>query len=47
MEKGITHIDHSDKFYEGCVLGKHPRNSFLKEISYRTKNMLELIHTDI
>jgi hypothetical protein len=47
MVKGIPHIDHSDKFYEGCVLRKHPRNFFSKEASYRVKNVLELIHTDI
>jgi transposase InsO family protein len=29
------------------VLGKHPRNSFPKEASYRAKKVLELVHTDI
>jgi GAG-pre-integrase domain len=46
MMKDIPHIDHSDKFYKCCVLGKHPKN-FSKEASYRTKKVLELIHTDI
>jgi transposase InsO family protein len=47
MVKNIPHIDHSDKLCEGCVLGKHPRNSFPKESSYRAKKVLELVHTDI
>jgi transposase InsO family protein len=47
MVKNILHIDHSDKLCEGCMLGKHPRNSFPKEASYRAKNVLELVHTDI
>jgi hypothetical protein len=41
--KSITYIDHSDKFYEGCVLGKHLRNFFSKEISYCAKKVLELV----
>jgi GAG-pre-integrase domain len=45
--KGIPHIDHSDKFCEDCVLGKHPRIFFSKETSYRAKKVLELIYTDI
>jgi transposase InsO family protein len=47
MVKNIPHIDHSDKLCEGCVLGKHPRNYFPKEASYRAKKVLELVHTDI
>jgi GAG-pre-integrase domain len=45
--KNIPHIDHSDKLCEGCVLGKHPRNYFPKEVNYRAKKVLELVHTDI
>jgi transposase InsO family protein len=47
MVKNISHIDHSDKLCEGCVLGKHPRNFFPKEASYRAKKVLDLVHTDI
>jgi hypothetical protein len=47
MVKNIPRIDHSDKLCEGCVLGKHPRNFFPKESSYRAKKVLELVHTDI
>jgi hypothetical protein len=32
---------------EGCSLGKHHRQSFLKGVSCRTKNVLELVHTTI
>jgi transposase InsO family protein len=47
MVKNIPHIDHSDKLCEGCVLGKHPRNFFPKETSYRAKKVLELVRIDI
>jgi GAG-pre-integrase domain len=47
MVKNIPRIDHSDKLCEGCVLGKHPRNFFPKEASYRAKKVFELVHTDI
>jgi hypothetical protein len=40
-------IDSLDKFYEGCVISKHPRSSFLKVAEYRAKKLLELVHTDI
>jgi hypothetical protein len=46
MVKNILHIDHSDKLCEGCVLGNHPRNFFLKEASYRAKKVLELVHIE-
>jgi transposase InsO family protein len=45
--KNIPHIDHSDKLCESCVLGNHPRNYFPKEVSYRAKKVIELVHTDI
>jgi hypothetical protein len=45
--KGIPHIDYSDNFYEGCVLGKHPKKSFSKETSYCIKKIFELVHTNI
>jgi Integrase core domain/GAG-pre-integrase domain len=48
MVKGIPHIDHSDKFCEGCVLEKNPMIFFFpKEASYHAKKVLELVHTDI
>lgn len=37
----------TDKFCEGCVLGKQARTSFPREARYRAKKPLELIHTDI
>jgi transposase InsO family protein len=47
MVDGLPRIDYPDKFCEGCVFGKHPRNSFPKEASYRASKPLELVHTDI
>jgi transposase InsO family protein len=47
MVKSITYIDYSDKFCEGCVLGKHSRIFFFKKKSYRAKMVLELVYTDI
>jgi hypothetical protein len=47
MVNGILHMDHGDKFYEACVLGKHQINYFPKEASYRAKMVLKLIYTDI
>jgi hypothetical protein len=47
MMNDILHVDHDDKFYEACVLGKYQNKSFLKEASYHAKTTLELIHTDI
>jgi GAG-pre-integrase domain len=44
---GLSLVDSHDKFYEGCVIGKHPRSSFPKVTEYRAMNPLELVHTDI
>jgi transposase InsO family protein len=47
MVHGLPIIDSLDKFYEGCVIGKHPRSSFPKVAEYRANKPLELVHTDI
>jgi hypothetical protein len=47
MVWGLPSIDSHDKFYEGCVIGKHSRNSFPKMTECRAKKPLELVHTDI
>ncbi|KAG8474810.1 hypothetical protein CXB51_031511 [Gossypium anomalum] len=47
MVHGLPDIDYEKIFYEECVLGKHARTSFQKMVEYRTKQPLELIHTDI
>jgi GTP1/Obg family GTP-binding protein len=33
MVKGMPYIDHLDEFYESCVLSKHYRASFAKEVN--------------
>jgi hypothetical protein len=47
MINGVPHMEYGDKFYEGCVLGKYPKNYFSKEASYRAKKVFELVRTDI
>ena len=41
-----SNLQFEKDFCEGCVIGKHARNSFGKS-SYRAKRVLELVHTDI
>ena len=47
MVHGLPNMDYVGKFCEGCVLGKHARNSFQKKAEFRAKKPLELVHTDI
>jgi len=44
--QGLPDLEFEKKFCEGCVVGKHARNSFGKA-QYRAKKPLDLIHTDI
>ncbi|KAL3609588.1 hypothetical protein D5086_000608, partial [Populus alba] len=47
MVKGIPHIDHPDEVCECCVLGKHHRSNFAKEINWKAKRPLKLVHTNV
>ena len=47
MVKGMPHIDHPDEVCESCVLSKHHRSSFAKEVNWKAKRPLELVHTDV
>lgn len=47
MVKGLPHIDHPDEVCESCVLSKHHRSSFAKEVNWKAKRPLELVHTDV
>jgi transposase InsO family protein len=47
MVKGMPHIDHLDEVCESCVLSKHRRSSFAKEVNWKAKRPLELVHTDV
>ncbi|MFV0960832.1 hypothetical protein QML37_31560, partial [Klebsiella pneumoniae] len=44
---GIPNIRQQDKICEGCVLGKHHRDSFPVESSWRASKPLELVHSDL
>ena len=46
MVKGLPYIDHPNEVCEGCILGKHHRLSFAKQVRWRASNHLELVHTD-
>ena len=43
MVRWLPPIDHPDQLCEGCLLGKHARNSFPKEASIIAKKPLDLI----
>jgi transposase InsO family protein len=43
---GLLSLEFEKQFCEGCVIGKHARDSFGKA-KFRAKKPLELIHTDI
>jgi len=47
MVRGLPTVEFEKKFCEECVLGKHPRTSFLRTAEYRAKEQLRLIHIDI
>ncbi|RDX85080.1 hypothetical protein CR513_33778, partial [Mucuna pruriens] len=43
--KGIPHINHPNQLCETCLLGKHVRRSFPKEVESRVNGLLQLVHT--
>jgi len=47
MVKGMPHIDHPDEVCESCVLSKHHRSSFTKEVNWKANKPLELVHRDV
>lgn len=47
MVYGLPQIEDKDNICEGCVMGKHYRNSFPKGGSWRAKRKLELVHADV
>ena len=47
MVHGLPTIEDRDGTCEGCVLGKHHRQSFPKGVAWRAKKVLELVHTDV
>nr|GEV64601.1 hypothetical protein [Tanacetum cinerariifolium] len=47
MVKGLDQIDHPNQVCEEFLLGKHARRSFLKEVTSRAKEPLQVIHLDL
>jgi len=47
MIKDMPYIDHLDKVYESCVLIKHHKTSFAKEVNWKANKPPELVYTDV
>jgi hypothetical protein len=47
MVKGFPLIEIPERICEGCIFGKQHRESFLVGKSYREKDPLEIVHSDI
>ncbi|CAN6725644.1 unnamed protein product [Malus baccata var. baccata] len=47
MVLGLPDLEMTNEICEGCALGKHCRDAFPKEASWRASLPLELIHSDI
>ncbi|KAG6523912.1 hypothetical protein ZIOFF_013800 [Zingiber officinale] len=47
MVQGLPHIEGKQHVCEGCAFGKQHRLPFPKGVSWRAKEKLELIHTDV
>lgn len=43
----LPKITHPSKIYEESVVGKQRRNQFSKRKSWRAKDVLELVHSDL
>jgi len=47
MMRDFSAITKISNICEGCLLGKHQRESFPSEGTWRAKKPLELVHTDV
>jgi hypothetical protein len=47
MVQGLPIISEKNEVCEGCALGKHHRQPFSKEVEWKAKKMLELVHIDV
>ena len=47
MVKGLPNIEEPTGSRESCILGKHHRENFIYGVSYRAKEPLEPVHTDL
>jgi hypothetical protein len=47
MVRGIPQNDHAEQLCDTCVVNKHKRRPFSRQISYRALKLLELVHGDL
>ena len=47
MVKSMPYIDHPKEACESCVLSKHHKTSFAKDVNWKVKKPLELMHTNV
>jgi transposase InsO family protein len=47
MMRGLPPINHTEQFYDTCVLAKHHSGVFTKQSKYHTDKALELVHGDL
>ena len=47
MVIGIPSLDMPDKLYEGCLVGKQSRKSFVLTMPMRSSCILEVVHSDV
>lgn len=47
MVTGLQFIGRPDEECEGCIIGKHRRETFERKESWRTSKQLELVHSNL
>lgn len=47
MVCGMPRVDHVDKVYDSCTVGKEHRLAFLRASPHRSKHALSLVHTNL
>ena len=47
MVRGLPFINHPEQLCEVCLLGKHHRSNFPKEVTSRASKPLQLVHKDV
>lgn len=47
MVTGLPMLTKIEDVCEGCIMGKHQREKFDKEESWRASHPLELVHTNL
>ena len=47
MVIGLPSTQFSGGVFQGCILGKHPKENFNKSKAWRGSQILELVHSDL